>query len=130
MPNIDVAALLDSGSSHYTPDADVQTISVDVMSIIGNVATTVSREPHVFYDHDVLAIIHRAKVRSAGLVSTKVWGWRGKHGRLGEREEQKLQGLARQYGTKLVGPLDYGRLCVVHPESRSRCNNTVNPRNS
>ena len=114
LPNIDVVALLDSSSSHYVLDADVQTISVDVMSVVGNVATAVSREPHIFYDHDTLAIIHRAKVRSAGLVSTKVWSWQGKHGRLGEREEQKLQGLARQYGTKLVGVLGWGPLCVAH----------------
>ncbi|KAH9924883.1 uncharacterized protein B0H18DRAFT_908993 [Fomitopsis serialis] len=102
LPNIDVAALLNSGCSPYSPDADVQTISVDVMIIVGNVATAIPRDTYIFYDHDVLAIIHRAKVRSTGLVSTKVWGWKGKHGRLGEREEQKLQGLARQYGTKMV----------------------------
>lgn len=108
LPTIDITELLDSGSSQHAPDADVQTISVDVMSVVGNMATAVSREPHVFYEHDVLAIIHRAKVRSTGLVSTKVWGWRGKRSPLGEREEQKLQGLARQYGTKLVGPIARG----------------------
>ncbi|KAH9830829.1 uncharacterized protein C8Q71DRAFT_716327 [Rhodofomes roseus] len=107
LPNVDVVTLLNSGCSPYAPDADVQTISVDVMTIIGNGATAVRRDTHIFYDHDVLAIIHRAKVRSAGLASTKVWGWKGKHSRLGEREEQKLQGLARQYGTKLIMAQQY-----------------------
>ncbi|TFY58115.1 hypothetical protein EVJ58_g6618 [Rhodofomes roseus] len=107
LPNVDVVTLLNSGCSPYAPDADVQTISVDVMTIIGNGATAVRRDAHIFYDHDVLAIIHRAKVRSAGLASTKVWGWKGKHSRLGEREEQKLQGLARQYGTKLIMAQQY-----------------------
>ena len=131
MPAIDVAALLNSGSSPYSPDAGVQTISVDVMAVVGNTATAVSRDPHIFYDHDVLAVIHRAKVRSTGLVSTKVWGWRGRHSRVGEREEQKLQALSRQYGTKLVRNIVCRlRLVANLAYNRSLFNNTVSPRSS
>jgi len=58
---------------------------------------------NVFYDTEVLAIIQRAKVKSSGLVDTKVWGWTGKDARVGPKEEKALVDLAKRYGTKLVG---------------------------
>jgi hypothetical protein len=83
----------------------MSTISVEVMVIIGNTATAITNPCNVFYDSEVLAIIHRSKIQSTGLVSTTVWGWRGKRSSIGKREERKLQDLAKRYGTSLVGGL-------------------------
>ncbi|KAH9945670.1 hypothetical protein B0H21DRAFT_860691 [Amylocystis lapponica] len=102
LPTVDIDALLNAHETGTSPHADTQTISIDVMSIIGNTATAVKGDTHVFYDNEVLAIIYRAKAVSSGLVSTQVWGWRGKRCTLGEREERKLQDLARRYNTTLV----------------------------
>ncbi|KAI0958231.1 hypothetical protein AcV7_004104 [Taiwanofungus camphoratus] len=106
-PHVDFDALLKAEPAAFVPDADAQTVSVDVMSIIGNTATSIMGSTHVFYDTEILAVIHRAKARSTGLVSTKVWTWRGKHCTAGEREERKLQELARRYGTFLVTVYQY-----------------------
>ncbi|KZT00473.1 uncharacterized protein LAESUDRAFT_732262 [Laetiporus sulphureus 93-53] len=107
LPEVDIAALLEAPRSASHWNADVQTISIDVMSIIGNTASTIMRDAHVFYETEVLAVIHRAKVKSTGLVSTTVWAWHGKRARVGEREERKLQELARRYGTSLVTVQQY-----------------------
>ncbi|KDQ57757.1 hypothetical protein JAAARDRAFT_130791, partial [Jaapia argillacea MUCL 33604] len=75
---------------------------VDVMAIVGTSATTLNTDISVFYDTEVLAIVHRSKSNVSGLVATKVWGWLGKRCKCGEREERKLQELAKRYGTSLV----------------------------
>ena len=98
---MDVDALLNLTYPTYKPDPDVQTISVDVMAIVGTSATTVP-ESGVFYDSEVLAIVHRSKTKSSGLVGMKVWSWCGKRAKIGEKEERKLQELARRYNTTLV----------------------------
>ena len=72
------------------------------MAISGNSTTTISKDAHVFYDSELLAVVHRAKVKSSGLVATKVWAWRGRRAQPDEREAQKVQELARRYGTTLV----------------------------
>ncbi|KAI0695962.1 hypothetical protein C8T65DRAFT_664443 [Cerioporus squamosus] len=102
LPRVDVEALYRAPRTTYKPDPDVMTISVDVMSIVGSTATAVSANTHVFYDSEVLAVIHRAKVKSSGLVTTKVWAWHGKRAQTGEKELQKVQELARRYGTTPV----------------------------
>ncbi|PCH43910.1 hypothetical protein WOLCODRAFT_138664 [Wolfiporia cocos MD-104 SS10] len=102
LPEVDIPALLQAERPTSGPDADVQTISVEVMSVVGNSATAINQNTHIFYDSETLAVIHRAKSRSTGLASTKVWAWRGKNGKIGEREEKKLHELARRYGTTLV----------------------------
>ncbi|KAI0823308.1 hypothetical protein BC628DRAFT_524655 [Trametes gibbosa] len=102
LPHVDIDSLYHAPRLTYTPTADVTTVSVDVLSIIGNTASTISKDANIFYDAEVLAIIHRAKVRSSGLVETKVWGWLGRRAQMGERETQKLQELARRYGTAPV----------------------------
>ncbi|KAI0633313.1 hypothetical protein C8Q77DRAFT_1057913 [Trametes polyzona] len=99
LPHVDVDALYQAPRAAYTPDPDLTTVSVDVLSIVGNTANAISKDPSVFYDGEFLAIVHRAKARSSGLVQTKVWGWLGRHAKAGERETQKLQELARRYGT-------------------------------
>ena len=74
------------------------------MSIIGTTATALKDDTHIFYESEVLAIVHRYKTKSSGLVGTTVWGWRGKRSQLGEREDRKLKDLARHYGTSVVWP--------------------------
>ena len=90
--------------SRYLPDKgrDAQSISVEVISITHTGNITVADSPNIFYDTEVLGIVHRSKSKSTGLVSTAVWGWYGKQSRPGEKEHRKLQDLARRYGTSLV----------------------------
>ncbi|OJT09270.1 hypothetical protein TRAPUB_14267 [Trametes pubescens] len=102
LPRVDVDALYHASRPSYAPDPDVSTISVDVLAITGNTASALTRDSSIFYDAEVLAVIHRAKVRSSGLVQTKVWGWHGRRAQVGERETQKLQELARRYGANPV----------------------------
>ncbi|KAI0769641.1 hypothetical protein BD413DRAFT_477512 [Trametes elegans] len=102
LPHVDVDALYHAPRPAYAPNPDLTTISVDVLSIAGSTASAVSKDASVFYDGEFLAVVHRAKARSSGLVQSKVWGWRGRHAQVGERETQKLQELARRYGTSPV----------------------------
>lgn len=102
LPKINVSALFNTPRPSFSPDPDTQTISVDVLAVVGNTASPVSRDTHVFYDSEILAIIHRFKAQSSGLVSTHVWAWHGARCQIGEREERKLQELAKRYGTALV----------------------------
>jgi len=81
---------------------DAKTVSVEVVAIVGSNGTTLTKDENIFYDSEVLAIVHRAKVPSSGLVDTYVWGWLGKRCQFGEAEEKKLQDLARRYGTTPV----------------------------
>ena len=78
-------------------------MSVDVLSIVGSTSSGINSETNVFYDTEILAIIQRAKVKSSGLVDTKVWGWIGRDAKVGPKEEKTLADLAKRYGTKLVG---------------------------
>ncbi|KAI0297169.1 hypothetical protein BC826DRAFT_1090943 [Russula brevipes] len=55
----------------------------------------------IFYDSEVLAIVHRVKAKPSGLVETMLWGWQGRRSQIGEREQRKLKDMARHYGTKL-----------------------------
>lgn len=103
VPKIDVRPLLKSIPKPAPPDPGVTTVSVDVLSIVGSASSTVNSDTNVFYDTEILAIIQRAKVKSSGLVDTKVWGWIGKDAKAGPKEEKALADLAKRYGTKLVG---------------------------
>jgi hypothetical protein len=80
----------------------VTTVSVDVLSIVGSASNAINSDTSVFYDTEILAVILRAKVKSSGLVDTKVWGWIGKDAKVGPKEEKVLTDLAKRYGTKLV----------------------------
>ncbi|ETW80802.1 hypothetical protein HETIRDRAFT_476500 [Heterobasidion irregulare TC 32-1] len=102
LPSIDVQQLLTYRLPVYTADASIHSISVDVMSITGTTATVLKDDTHIFYESEVLAVVHRYKTKSSGLVGTTVWGWRGKRSQLGEREDRKLKDLARHYGTSVV----------------------------
>jgi hypothetical protein len=84
------------------PNPYESTITIDVMQVVKSTANSISKDTNIFYDTELLAIIHRSKSKSSGLVSTKVWSWQGKRNQRGEKEERKLQDLAKRYGTTLV----------------------------
>jgi hypothetical protein len=71
------------------------------MSVTGATAIGVKGDKGVFYDSEVLAIVHRFKTKSTGLVETSLWSWQGRRSQIGDREERKLRDMARHYGTKL-----------------------------
>ncbi|KAF9469993.1 hypothetical protein BDZ94DRAFT_1303627 [Collybia nuda] len=100
MASIDI--ILNSYQPLVTCSPVTQNISVDVMIITGNIATSLSREESIFYDTELLVIIDRSKSLESGLVSTVMWAWYGKRCTLGEREKRKLQELARRYGITAV----------------------------
>ena len=68
---------------------------------MGSNGTTVTQDSDetIFYDRETLAIIHRCKSASSGLVDTFVWGWLGKHSQFGEVEEKKLHISVKIDGT-------------------------------
>lgn len=103
VPKVDVRPLLELIPKPPPADPDVTTVSVDVLCIVGSTSNVISNDTSVFYDTETLAIIQRAKVRSSGLVDTRVWGWVGKDAKVGPKEEKALVDLAKRYGTKLVG---------------------------
>jgi hypothetical protein len=92
----------------------VQTISVDVLSIMGLTTTPVLQSSNIFYDTELLAIVHRSKSRVDGLVSTALWVWRGKHIQVGDKEQRKIQDLARHYGANAVSCWFILLFCAVY----------------
>lgn len=103
LPKLDVAALLKAERpTAFVPNLDLRTVSVEVMSIVHTSVVPVQRDMNVFYDGEVLVVVHRAKSRESRLVATKVWCWKGKKCHFGEREEKKVGELARRYGTLTV----------------------------
>lgn len=82
------------------------------MSVTGATAIAVKGETSVFYDSESLAIVHRYKTKTTGLVETSLWSWQGRRSQIGEREERKLGDMARHYGTKLC----FVRQCCEPPE--------------
>ncbi|KAH0827451.1 hypothetical protein J3R83DRAFT_4139 [Lanmaoa asiatica] len=100
LPKLDVAALLKmERPAEFMPNPDLRMVSVEVMSVVHTSAVPVQRDTNIFYDAEVLVIVHRAKSRESGLVATKVWCWKGKKCHFGEKEEKKVGELARRYGT-------------------------------
>ncbi|KAJ3989957.1 hypothetical protein F5890DRAFT_977989 [Lentinula detonsa] len=121
LPDIDIESLLKTHQRSKS-NADLATVSVEVMVISGNNATVLSRETNVFHDAEVLAIVHRSKSKSSGLVSTVVWGWFGKNCAASDLEQRKLEELSKRYGTTVITveqyaePLDMLRVlgnCLV-----------------
>ncbi|KAG6378251.1 hypothetical protein JVT61DRAFT_13957 [Boletus reticuloceps] len=101
LPKVDVTTLLkvDHPTSGFVPNLDLRTVSVEVLSVVHTSAVPVQRDTNVFYDGEVLVIVHRAKSRETGLVATKVWCWKGNKCHFGDKEEMKVGELARRYGT-------------------------------
>ena len=102
VPKIDARLLLELIPKPTPADLGATTVSVDVLSIVGSVSSAINSDTNVFYDTEILAIIQRVKVKSSGLVDTKVWGWIGKDAKVNPKEEKALTDLAKRYGTKLV----------------------------
>ncbi|KAG9012779.1 hypothetical protein FRB93_001333 [Tulasnella sp. JGI-2019a] len=75
------------------------TISVEVLLVTGKSTSPISIDPHIFYDGEVRAIIHRYK--SIELVSTRIFGWRGRQAEVGQEEAEKLGELATRFRTSL-----------------------------
>jgi hypothetical protein len=100
LPRVDFDVFL-APPIEYLPCSDTASISVDVMSVTGATAIGVKGDKGVFYDSEVLAIVHRFKTKSTGLVETSLWSWQGRRSQIGDREERKLRDMARHYGTKL-----------------------------
>ncbi|KAF9565525.1 hypothetical protein CPC08DRAFT_815295 [Agrocybe pediades] len=96
--DIDVTTLLGPTPKYSLPE-DEQTVSVEVLVVKGTTATPLSRNLDVFYDSEILSIIHRTKSKSSGLANTSVWCWLGRKSILGDREGRKINDLAKRYGT-------------------------------
>ncbi|KAF9474543.1 hypothetical protein BDN70DRAFT_815514 [Pholiota conissans] len=99
LPVIDVATVLKNSFSTLAALPDQQTISVEVLSITGSTAAPIAGPMDIFYESEILTVIHRIKSKSSGLASTFVWCWLGRRSSFGDREERKLHDLAKHYGT-------------------------------
>ncbi|TFK73967.1 hypothetical protein BDN72DRAFT_875452 [Pluteus cervinus] len=99
LPQVNIPKLANYIPHVNTAPSDILTISVDVLNISGGSTTPVAGEKYIFYEAENLAIVHRAKSKSAGLVTTMVWCWQGKRGSFSSQEEEKLQELSRRYNT-------------------------------
>ncbi|KIL68846.1 hypothetical protein M378DRAFT_8282 [Amanita muscaria Koide BX008] len=102
LPIVDVPRLLKHQPKPEFSEPTVQTISVDVLSIMGLTTIPVLQNSNIFYDTELLAIVYRSKSRVDGLVSTALWVWRGKHIQVGDKEQRKIQDLSRHYGTNAI----------------------------
>jgi hypothetical protein len=106
LPEVNISKLLNSPPKPSEPPADILTISVEVLAITGTTATPLSRNLDIFYDSEILAIVHRTKSKSTGLASTTVWCWLGRRSLLGDREERKIHDLSKRYGTSAVSEMN------------------------
>lgn len=116
LPRIDIYKLINYHEPIYCPPDDTHTISIEVLSIMGFTAIPVTEEKFIFYEYENLAIIHRAKLKSTGLVSTGLWCWRGKHSSFSNQEEEKLREMSRRYSVNSVSVSHFHVLRgVKHP---------------
>jgi hypothetical protein len=98
--SFNLTALL--ASRPAAPKASQGTISVESFAISGSTSTLIDSEPNIFYNGDIVAVVHRAKGKASDLVTTTVWGWEGRHSQCTEKEKKKLNELASRFGTKLI----------------------------
>lgn len=102
LPHIDFLKFLKPTIRTSATAPDTQTVSVEILALTGTTATPLTRSLDIFYETEILVVIHRTKSKSSGLASTSVWCWLGRKNMLGDREERKLQELAKRYGTTAV----------------------------
>lgn len=100
-PSVNIESLV-KPPALFSADLNSETISVDMMLVTGTTATAIPQNRAIFYDTELLAIVHRSKSRTTSLVSTTIWAWRGKRCTPGEKENKKIQELANRYGTSAV----------------------------
>ena len=113
LPDVNVDHLLECRWDVELSNPHIQTISVEVLNIKGSTATAISRDTNIFYDTEVLTVIHRYKSKLDGLVSTDLWIWRGKQSQINDKENHKVQDLARRYGTSPVGYIKNSTLVLL-----------------
>lgn len=77
-------------------------ISTETFLIAGSSSTAIKDDMHIFYDGEIIAVVHRGKNKTSGLVATTVWGWIGSSAMLTEKETTKLQDMAGRFNTSLV----------------------------
>lgn len=102
LPTVEVAKILKSATGPPGPALDTQTISVDLVVLVGTTASPVVGPSNIFYEPEILVVVHRTKSKSSSLASTSVWCWLGRRSILGDREEKRLHELAKRYGTSAV----------------------------
>src|SRR5258706_12323753 len=112
--SFNLTALL--ASRPAAPKPSQGTISVESFAISGSASTLIDSEPHIFYDGDIVTVVHRAKGKASDLVTTTGWGWEGRRSQCSEKEQKKLNEVASRFGTKLVNapqgkePFEMGQL--------------------
>jgi hypothetical protein len=116
LPSVDVLALIEDKTVSFSPPPDSRVVSLDVMLVTGSSTVPVPNgDRHILYDMELYAVIQRTKSSKSGLVDSAVWGWTGKGARMGEREEWKMNELAKRYGTPLMSVKQYEEpLELVH----------------
>ena len=77
-------------------------ISTETFLINGSSSTAINENMNVFYDGEIMAIVHRGKSKTTGLVATTVWGWIGSNATLSGKETTKLQDMSSRFNTSLV----------------------------
>lgn len=102
LPWVNIEPLIKPPAPTPTANMKLETISVDILLFTGTATTTIPLSQVIFYDTELLVIVHRSKSRTTGLASTTLWAWRGKRCTLGEKENKKLRELAKRYGTPAV----------------------------
>jgi len=102
LPSIDISQLLQPQQTLPISFSDSKTISVDVFSVDGSSCDAITHDTDIFYDSELLAIVHRSTSTSSGSALTRFWVWRGKKCIFGEKEECKVQEFAKRYDTKPV----------------------------
>jgi hypothetical protein len=109
LPGVDIAGIAQYDSNPFGSDTAV-TVSVEIMVITSSTATNLMRDTAIFYDSEVLAIIHHSKPKSPGPATTSVFGWWGRRRQVNEKEQRKLQDFAKRYGTVLVSIVSWEML--------------------
>ena len=84
LPPFSVESILSSRpTSAATSTAPPLTLSLEILSILSSGQTSslpalTAGVPWIFYESELLAVVHRSKSRETGLVSSTVWGWQGR----------------------------------------------------
>lgn len=102
IPPFNLQQVLNSNPYTFTFPSNFKRISTDVFTISDGQASAVPAIPCVVYEEELVAVVQRLKNKSNGLVSNKVWGWRGRKAEPGAKDDGKLVELGKQYGTNVV----------------------------
>lgn len=112
--NVNIAVLLAAHNQPASvPDLDWTTISVKVVNVMQEHALLDEKLKHIFYDSELLIIIHHSKSQKTTLERKTVWRWAGRKSKHGEREESKAAELTKVYGTSAVSPFMQSATFVV-----------------